>query len=142
MGWMPRLARSANAPSTRPPSTAPKPNPTMDASEEPLLSLAIACVASCDPRSQTARALAREPAGRPAGRPGRAIEGLADSVTNGHSGARMKTVVVAALALLGGLFLGGVRPRAEVRALQKDLAEAKQAGARGGSAAALPLALG
>jgi hypothetical protein len=54
----------------------------------------------------------------------------------------MKTVVVAALALLVGLFLGGLRPRAEVRAAQKELAEVKETAARGGSAAALPLALG
>lgn len=54
----------------------------------------------------------------------------------------MKTVVAAALALLVGLFLGGLRPRAEVRAVQKELAEARQAAARGGSGTALPLALG
>jgi hypothetical protein len=54
----------------------------------------------------------------------------------------MKTVVVAALALLAGLFLGGLRPRAELRQTQKELAEAKEAAARGGTAAALPLALG
>jgi hypothetical protein len=52
----------------------------------------------------------------------------------------MKTVVAAALALLAGLFLGGLRPRAELRQAQKELAEAKEA--RGSSAAALPLALG
>jgi hypothetical protein len=54
----------------------------------------------------------------------------------------MKTVLVAALALLAGLFLGGLRPRAELRAAQKELAEAKEAAARGGSTASLPLALG
>jgi hypothetical protein len=54
----------------------------------------------------------------------------------------MKTVVAAALALLAGLFLGGLRPRAELRQTQKELAEAKEAAARAGSAAALPMALG
>jgi hypothetical protein len=54
----------------------------------------------------------------------------------------MKTVVAAALALLAGLFLGGLRPRAELRQAQRELAEAKEAAARGGQTAALPLALG
>src|SRR2546421_12287 len=54
----------------------------------------------------------------------------------------MKTVLAAAIALLAGLFLGGIGPRAELRQAKKELAEAKESAARGGSAAALPLALG
>jgi hypothetical protein len=54
----------------------------------------------------------------------------------------MRTVAAAAVALLAGLFLGGIRPRAELRQAQRDLAEAREAAAHGGSAAALPLALG
>jgi hypothetical protein len=54
----------------------------------------------------------------------------------------MRTVAAAALALLAGLFLGGLRPRAELRQAQKDLAEAREAAEHGGSGAALPLALG
>jgi hypothetical protein len=54
----------------------------------------------------------------------------------------MKTVVVAAIALLAGLFFGGMGPRAELRRTQKELAEAKEAAAQSRSSAALPLALG
>jgi hypothetical protein len=54
----------------------------------------------------------------------------------------MRTVAAAAVALLAGLFLGGIRPRAELRQAQKDLADARDAAEHGGSAAALPLALG
>jgi hypothetical protein len=53
----------------------------------------------------------------------------------------MKTAMVSAVALLLGLFLGGLGPRAELRQARKDLAEAKEA-ARGGVSAALPMALG
>jgi hypothetical protein len=52
----------------------------------------------------------------------------------------MKTVLAAALALLAGLFLGGIGPRAELRRTQKSLEEARAA-ARASSSAALPLAL-
>lgn len=54
----------------------------------------------------------------------------------------MKTVVIAAVALLVGLFVGGIGPRAEARRLEKDLAEAKENAARARSSSALPLALG
>jgi hypothetical protein len=54
----------------------------------------------------------------------------------------MKTVVVAALALLAGLFLGGLGPRAELRDVRRELAEAKQAAERARSSSALPFALG
>jgi hypothetical protein len=54
----------------------------------------------------------------------------------------MKTVVIAAVALLAGLFVGGIGPRAELRQAQKDLAEARENAARSRSSAALPLALG
>jgi hypothetical protein len=54
----------------------------------------------------------------------------------------MKTVVAAAIALLAGLFLGGMGPRAELRQVKKDLAEAKEAASRARSSATLPLALG
>jgi hypothetical protein len=54
----------------------------------------------------------------------------------------MRTVVAAAVALLLGLFVGGIGPRAELRQAQKDLAEAKENAARSRSSAALPLALG
>jgi hypothetical protein len=53
----------------------------------------------------------------------------------------MKTVLCAALALLAGLFVGGIGPRAELRRAQKDLVTARES-ARSGAAAALPLALG
>jgi hypothetical protein len=54
----------------------------------------------------------------------------------------MKLVVVGALALLVGLFFGGIGPRADLRQAQKELAEAKEAAARARSSSALPLALG
>jgi hypothetical protein len=54
----------------------------------------------------------------------------------------MRTVVIAAVALLAGLFVGGIGPRAELRQAQRDLAEAKENAARSRSSAALPLALG
>jgi hypothetical protein len=54
----------------------------------------------------------------------------------------MRTVVVGALAVLAGLFFGGLGPRAELRQARKELAEAKEAAARARSSAALPLALG
>jgi hypothetical protein len=54
----------------------------------------------------------------------------------------MRTVVIAAGALLIGLFVGGIGPRAELRQVQKELADAKETAARGRSSAALPLALG
>jgi hypothetical protein len=54
----------------------------------------------------------------------------------------MKLVVVGAAALLLGLFLGGLGPRSELRQMRKELADAKQAAARGNGAAALPFALG
>jgi hypothetical protein len=54
----------------------------------------------------------------------------------------MKTVVAAAVALLAGLFFGGMGPRAELREVKKELAEAKENAARARSSSALPLALG
>jgi hypothetical protein len=54
----------------------------------------------------------------------------------------MKTIVAAAVALLAGLFFGGMGPRAELRQARKELAEAKESVARARSSAALPLALG
>jgi hypothetical protein len=54
----------------------------------------------------------------------------------------MKLVVVAAAALLLGLFLGGLGPRSELRQTKKELAEAQQSAARSNSSAALPFALG
>jgi hypothetical protein len=54
----------------------------------------------------------------------------------------MKTVVAAAIALLAGLFFGGMGPRAELRQVKKDLADARENAARARSSAALPLALG
>lgn len=54
----------------------------------------------------------------------------------------MKTLVVAACALLLGLFLGGLRPRAELRRLERELAEAREAAARADGPDVLPLALG
>jgi hypothetical protein len=54
----------------------------------------------------------------------------------------MKIVVAAAIALLAGLFFGGMGPRAELRQVRKELAEAKEAAARARSSANLPLALG
>jgi hypothetical protein len=54
----------------------------------------------------------------------------------------MKTVVAAAIALLAGLFFGGMGPRGELRQVRKELAEARENAARARSSAALPLALG
>jgi hypothetical protein len=55
----------------------------------------------------------------------------------------MKTVVLAALALIVGLVLGGLAPRAELRRVEKELAAAREQAARAREApAALPLALG
>lgn len=54
----------------------------------------------------------------------------------------MKTVIVGAVGLLLGLFLGGFGPRAELRRTQRELADAKEAAARAGSQGILPLALG
>jgi hypothetical protein len=54
----------------------------------------------------------------------------------------MKFVVVGAAALLLGLFFGGLGPRSELREVKKELAEAKQAAARGGVGGVLPFALG
>jgi hypothetical protein len=45
----------------------------------------------------------------------------------------MKTVLVGALTLLLGLFLGGLAPRAELRRTRKELAAAKEAAAAGSS---------
>jgi hypothetical protein len=53
-----------------------------------------------------------------------------------------KLLVVGALALLVGVFVGGVGPRAELRRSQAEVAELRTAAARCGGAAALPLALG
>jgi len=55
----------------------------------------------------------------------------------------MKTVVIAAaVALLAGIFVGGLGPRGEVRRLQGELAEAKEASERpGGAASMLSLSL-
>ncbi len=53
-----------------------------------------------------------------------------------------RTIVVAAVALLLGVFVGGIGPRRELSATKKDLDVAKAEAARGGSAAALPFALG
>src|SRR6185295_9432459 len=44
--------------------------------------------------------------------------------------------------LLAGLFIGGMGPRAELRQVRKELAEAKEAASRARSSANLPLALG
>jgi hypothetical protein len=52
-----------------------------------------------------------------------------------------KTIVVAALTLLLGIFIGGIGPRAELARARTELAAA-QAKAKRGSDAALPLALG
>jgi hypothetical protein len=53
-----------------------------------------------------------------------------------------KLLVVGALALLVGVFAGGVGPRAELRRSQAEVADLRAAAARCGGAAALPLALG
>jgi hypothetical protein len=52
-----------------------------------------------------------------------------------------KTVVAAALALILGIFVGGIGPRAELGRARKELAEAQAAAARA-RGSALPLALG
>jgi len=49
----------------------------------------------------------------------------------------MKLVVIAAVALLAGLFIGGIGPRAELRQARKELAEAKEAAARARSSASV-----
>jgi hypothetical protein len=54
----------------------------------------------------------------------------------------MKIAVLVAAALLAGLFIGGLRPAAELRALKEELAEARESAARARSSAALPFALG
>ena len=59
-----------------------------------------------------------------------------------QSPARMaKTIAIAALSLLLGIFLGGLGPRADLARARVDLAEAEARG-KSGAAAALPLALG
>jgi hypothetical protein len=50
----------------------------------------------------------------------------------------MKTVLVGALTLLLGLFLGGLGPRGELRRTRKELAEAREAAASSGGAGLLP----
>jgi hypothetical protein len=54
----------------------------------------------------------------------------------------VKTVVIAALSLLLGIFLGGLGPRADLLRARADLADAEARGKQSGAAAALPLALG
>jgi hypothetical protein len=54
----------------------------------------------------------------------------------------MKTVVMVAVALLAGLFIGGIGPRAELRRKEKELVEARESASRARSSATLPLALG
>lgn len=49
---------------------------------------------------------------------------------------------MAAAALLLGVFVGGIGPRAELRDARRELAEARQAADRARSSAALPFALG
>jgi hypothetical protein len=53
-----------------------------------------------------------------------------------------RTIVVAAVALLLGVFVGGIGPRRELSATKKELEAAKVEASGGGSAAALPFALG
>src|SRR4051794_37101308 len=53
----------------------------------------------------------------------------------------MKTVIAAAAALLAGLFLGGLGPRAELRRSKQELAEV-QAASKRSLGSALPMALG
>jgi hypothetical protein len=52
-----------------------------------------------------------------------------------------RTIVIAAAALLLGIFVGGIGPRREVTVVKQELTEAKAA-ARGGSSAAASFALG
>jgi hypothetical protein len=54
----------------------------------------------------------------------------------------MKTVLVGALTLLLGLFLGGLAPRAELRRARQELAEAREAAASGGGGLLPALGLG
>jgi hypothetical protein len=54
----------------------------------------------------------------------------------------MKTVLVGALTLLLGLFLGGLGPRAELRRTRKELVAAKEAAANGGAGLLPALGLG
>jgi hypothetical protein len=54
----------------------------------------------------------------------------------------MKTAIPVALALLVGLFLGGLAPRAELRRTHKALAAAREEAARASRGLALPLAMG
>lgn len=51
-----------------------------------------------------------------------------------------KLIVAAALALVAGIFIGGVGPRAELARVRKDLEAARAEANRGGGAGALPLA--
>jgi hypothetical protein len=53
-----------------------------------------------------------------------------------------RTIVIAALTLLLGIFVGGLAPRAELARARAELAEAEARGKRSGAASALPLALG
>jgi hypothetical protein len=53
-----------------------------------------------------------------------------------------KLIVVAALALVAGIFIGGVGPRAELARTRTELELARSAAARGGASSALPFALG
>ena len=53
-----------------------------------------------------------------------------------------KTLVAAALALLAGLFVGGIKPRMELKRVRAELEQARAASQRGAGSAALPLALG
>jgi len=54
----------------------------------------------------------------------------------------MRLLLGAALALLLGLFLGGLGPRAELRRVKTELSEARAAADRARGPAALPMALG
>jgi hypothetical protein len=54
----------------------------------------------------------------------------------------MKTVLVGALTLLLGIFLGGLAPRAELRRTRQELAAAKEAAASGGAGLLPALGLG
>jgi hypothetical protein len=54
----------------------------------------------------------------------------------------MKIVIVGAVGLLLGLFLGGFGPRAELRRAQRELAEAKEVALRASAEGLLPMALG
>src|SRR5262245_8940903 len=54
----------------------------------------------------------------------------------------MKTVLAATLALMVGLFVGGISPRSEIRKLKSELSDAKAAADRSRLSSAAPLALG